>query len=239
MDVSATELEDCNCSDLRGSTGQTGPSGVKVKHGISAKPVQIPSNVNSYGGFACWIPACAGLTLAMQSKCDCPARDVGYQAVDLPYSWGELSMTILLPDEGGLEEFEGSLDSEMLDRIIDEIQIDYITLTMPLFEFESEFDSGSTLAGMGMPDAFGAGADFSGMTGSRDLWIRAVVHKAFVSVDEKGTEAAAATAVVMLESGVSKEPIAVTVDRPFIFRIRDTDTGAVLFLGRVSNPDPA
>ncbi len=167
------------------------------------------------------------------------ARGVGYQAVDLPYSWGELSMTILLPDEGGLEEFEGSLDSEMLDRIIDEIQIDYITLTMPLFEFESEFDLGATLAGMGMPDAFGAGADFSGMTGSRDLWIRAVVHKAFVSVDEKGTEAAAATAVVMLESGVSKEPIAVTVDRPFIFLIRDTGTGAVLFLGRVSNPDPA
>ena len=69
----------------------------------------------------------------------------------------------------------------MLDRIIDEIEIDYITLTMPLFEFESEFDLGDTLAGMGMPDAFGAEADFSGMTRSRDLWIAAVVHKAFVS----------------------------------------------------------
>ena len=160
----------------------------------------------------------------------------GYQAVDLPYSWGELSMTILLPDEGRLEEFEGSLDSEILDRIVDEIEIDYITLTMPLFEFESEFDLRATLAGMGMPDAFGAEADFSGMTGSRDLWIRAVVHKAFVSVDEKGTEAAAATAVVMDESGVSKEPIAVTVDRPFIFLIRDIGTDMVLFLGRVPIP---
>ena len=166
------------------------------------------------------------------------AKGNGYQVVDLPYSWGELSMTILLPDEGRLEEFEGSLDSEILDRIIDEIEIDYITLTMPLFEFESEFDLGDTLAGMGMPDAFGARADFSGMTGSRDLWIRAVVHKAFVSVDEKGTEAAAATGVVMLESGVSKEPIAVTVDRPFVFLIRDTGTGTVLFLGRVLNPAP-
>ena len=165
------------------------------------------------------------------------ARGDGYHAVDLPYSWGELSMTILLPDEGGLEEFEGSLNSEMLDRIIDDIEIDYITLTMPLFEFESEFDLSDTLAGMGMPDAFGAEADFSGMTGSRDLWIRAVVHKAFVSVDEKGTEAAAATAVAMPASGVSKEPIAVTVDRPFVFFIRDTGTGTVLFLGRVSNPD--
>ncbi|MCE2502175.1 MAG: serpin family protein [Dehalococcoidia bacterium] len=162
----------------------------------------------------------------------------GYQVVDLPYSWGELSMTVLLPDHGALEEFEGSLDSEMLDRIIDDIEIDYITLTMPLFEFESEFDLGDTLAAMGMPDAFGARADFSGMTGSRDLWIRAVVHKAFVSVDEKGTEAAAATGVVMLESGISKEPIAVTVDRPFVFLIRDNGTGTALFLGRVSNPAP-
>ena len=165
------------------------------------------------------------------------ARGDGYQAVDLPYSWGDLSMTILLPDEGRLEEFEGSLDSEMLDRITDEIDIEYITITMPLFEFESEFDLSDTLAGMGMPDPFGAEADFSGMTGSRDLWIRAVVHKAFVSVDEKGTEAAA-TGVVTLESGVSKEPIAVTVDWPFVFLIRDTGTGSVLFLGRVSNPHP-
>ena len=167
------------------------------------------------------------------------AEGDGYQAVDLPYSWRELSMTILLPDEGGLEEFEGSLDSEMLDRIIDEIETDAVTLTMPLFEFESEFSLGDTLAGMGMTDAFASGADFSGMTGSKDLWIRAVVHKAFVSVDEKGTEAAAATGVNMLLGGFGEDTIAVTVDRTFIFLIRDTGTGAVLFLGRVSNPDPA
>ena len=168
------------------------------------------------------------------------ARGDGYQVVDVPYSWGEMSMTILLPDEGTtLEALEGSLDSEMLDRIIDDIETDYVTLTMPLFEFESEFSLGDTLAEMGMPDAFGGGADFSGMTGSKDLWISRIVHKAFVSVDEEGTEAAAATAVVVNESGPGKEPIPVTVDRPFIFLIRDTSTGTVLFLGRVSNPDPA
>ena len=167
------------------------------------------------------------------------ARGNGYQAVDVPYSWGEMSMTILLPDEGALEEFEGSLDSEMLNRIIDEIEIDYVTLTMPLFEFESEFSLGGALAEMGMPDAFDGSADFSGMTGSRDLRISFVVHKAFVSVDEEGTEAAAATGVGMLLSGPSKEPIEVTVDRPFIFLIRDVETGTVLFLGRVSNPDPS
>ena len=168
------------------------------------------------------------------------ARGDGYQAVDVPYSWGEMSMTVLLPDQGTtLEALEGSLDSEMLDRIIDGIVNDWVTLTMPLFEFESEFSLDKILAGMGMPDAFDGRADFSGMTGSRDLWISEVVHKAFVSVDEEGTEAAAATAVVMLESGPGKEPIAVTVDRPFIFLIRDNGTGTVLFLGRVSNPDPA
>ena len=166
------------------------------------------------------------------------AKGDGYQAVDVPYSWGEMSMTILLPDEGALKEFEDSLDSEMLDRIIDDIETDYVTLTMPLFEFESEFSLGDTQAGIGMPDAFGDGADFSGMTGSRDLWISEVVHKAFVSVDEEGTEAAA-TGVVMATSGSSKEPIVVTVDRPFIFLIRDTGTGTVMFLGRVSHPDPA
>ena len=167
-------------------------------------------------------------------------RGDGYQAVDVPYSYGEMSMTVLLPDEGDLGALEDSLNAELLDQIMDDIEIDYITLTMPLFKFESEFSLGETLAGMGMPDAFDDRADFSGMTGSRDLLISHVVHKAFVSVDERGTEAVASTAgVVILVSGSSKEPIPVTVNRPFIFLIRDTATGTVLFLGRVMNPDPA
>ncbi len=158
----------------------------------------------------------------------------GYQAVDVPYSSGEMSMTILLPDEGTFVEFEDSLNARVLDRIFDDLEIGDIALTMPLFELESEFSLDNTLAEMGMPDAFGAEADFSGMTGTKGLWISKVVHKAFVSVDEEGTEAAAATAVVVEESG----PILVTVDRPFIFLIRDRATGAVLFLGRVMNPKP-
>ena len=162
-----------------------------------------------------------------------------YQAVDVPYSYGEMSMTVLLPDRGALGELEDSLNADLLDQIMDDIEIDYVTLTMPMFEFESEFSLGETLAGMGMPDAFDDRADFSGMTGSQGLWISHVVHKAFVSVDERGTEAAAATAVFVRKSGASKEPIPVTVNRPFIFLIRDTATGTVLFLGRVMNPDPA
>ena len=165
------------------------------------------------------------------------AKGDGYQAVDVPYSWREMSMTVLLPDDGDLEELEDSLNAEMLDQIMDDIEIDYITLTMPLFKFESEFSLGKTLAGMGMTDAFGDRADFSGMSGSKGLWISEAIHKAFVSVDEGGTEAAAATAVAVNVSGPSKEPTAVTVNRPFIFLILDTATGAVLFLGRVMNLD--
>ena len=166
------------------------------------------------------------------------ARGDGYQAVDVPYSRGEMSMTVLLPDEGTFGKFEDSLNADTLDQILDDIEIDYVTLTMPLFKFESEFELPETLAGMGMPDAFGPRADFSGMTGSRELRISAIVHKAFVSVDEDGTEAAAATGVAVPMSGPTKEPIPVTVNRPFIFLIRDRDTGTVLFLGRVMNPDP-
>jgi serpin B len=108
---------------------------------------------------------------------------------------------------------------------------------MPKFEFESAFGLGHTLAKMGMPDAFSGEADFSGMTGTRDLLITEVIHKAFVGVDEEGTEAAAATAVVMAEMArAPEELVEVSVDRPFLFFIRDIETGAILFLGRVVDP---
>ncbi len=107
---------------------------------------------------------------------------------------------------------------------------------MPKFEFESEFRLKETLAAMGMPVAFSGGADFSGMTGNRDFFIGDVVHKAFVSVDEAGTEAAAATAVIMPTAMPPGELVEVTVDRPFIFLIRDIETGTILFVGRIVDP---
>jgi serpin B len=158
----------------------------------------------------------------------------GYQAVELPYDGEELSLVILLPEAGNFEAFEEGLQAEQVCDIITGLQPSGVTLTMPRFEFDSEFSLKNTLEDMGMPSAFGA-ADFSGMTGTRDLYIRDVLHKAFVSVDEAGTEAAAATAVVMEEE--APEPLVeVTVDRPFIFLIRDIETGAILFVGRVLNP---
>jgi serpin B len=109
---------------------------------------------------------------------------------------------------------------------------------MPKFEFESEFSLVDTLIEMGMPTAFSGAADFSGMTGNPELAISDVLHKAFVSVDEAGTEAAAATAVIMEETAMPDQPVELTLDRPFIFLIRDIETGAILFVGRVLNPGP-
>jgi serpin B len=158
----------------------------------------------------------------------------GYQAVELPYDGEELSMVIVLPEAGNFEAFEEGLQVPQVCDIINSLRPSGVTLTMPQFEFDSEFSLKNTLEDMGMPSAFGA-ADFSGMTGTRDLYIRDVLHKAFVSVDEAGTEAAAATAVAMEEE--APEPrVEVTIDRPFIFLIRDIETGTILFVGRVLDP---
>jgi serpin B len=163
------------------------------------------------------------------------AEGDGYQAVELPYDGGELSMVILLPASGQFEAFEEALDVEQANAIINALGRKEVVLTMPKFEFDSEFSLGETLAALGMPIAFSGDADFSGMTGTRELYIADVVHKAFVSVDEAGTEAAAATAVVM-EMTAMPETVEVTIDRPFIFLIRDIETGAILFVGRTLNP---
>ena len=164
------------------------------------------------------------------------AEGDGYRAVELPYDSRELSMVILLPDSGKFEEFEGSLDAGLVDTIKNDLIYQEVALTMPKFKFESEFGLTDTLAAMGMPVAFTGAADFSGMTGNRDLFIAEVLHKAFVSVDEAGTEAAAATAVAMSLTAAPGEPVEVTLDRPFIFLIRDIETDAILFVGRMVNP---
>jgi serpin B len=160
----------------------------------------------------------------------------GYQAVELQYDGGELSMVILLPASGNFEDFEKTLNAQQVDAIISDLRHIEVALTMPRFEFDSEFSLKDTLAGMGMPIAFSSNADFSGMTGMHELSISDVMHKAFVAVDEAGTEAAAATAVIVGLTAVPEPTVEVTVDRPFIFLIRDIETGAVLFVGRVLNP---
>jgi len=157
----------------------------------------------------------------------------GWQVVELPYDRNELAMDIILPDEGEWAAFEDGWTAEQLAEMLGEVQYQQVQLTMPKFEFTGEFSLGRTLAAMGMPIAFSGDADFSGITGNRDLHIGEVIHKSFVAVDEAGTEAAAATAVVMRLTAMPAEPVVVNVDRPFVFVIRDLETGVVLFMGRV------
>jgi serpin B len=166
------------------------------------------------------------------------AEGDGYQAVLLPYKGGRAAMLVLLPAEGQFASFEGSLDSQRMDGILAQMQAQDVMLFLPKFEFSSEYTLGDTLAAMGMPDAFDPGsADFSAMVDTsqvdENLFISQVVHKAFVAVDEIGTEAAAATGVVV---GVTSMPREVRVERPFIFVIYDQETSTVLFVGRVLDP---
>jgi serpin B len=159
-----------------------------------------------------------------------------YQAVELPYDGQELSMVIILPDPGQFAAFEETIAYQKIKGIMESLERREVRLRMPKFEFDASFSLKKALTEMGMPVAFSEGADFSAMTGKKDLFISDVIHKAFVSVDEAGTEAAAATAVIMELTAMPETPLEVTLNRPFIFVIRDIETGAILFVGRVINP---
>ena len=146
-------------------------------------------------------------------------------------------MVIFLPAPGQFQAFEEAMTYQLASNIwAQKSGARQVALTMPKFEFESEFGLKETLMGMGMAEPFRDSADFSGMSSQSDLHIDDVVHKAFVSVDEAGTEAAAASAVIVGTTSMPPEPVKVTLDRPFVFLIRDIKTGTILFIGRVMNP---
>ena len=163
------------------------------------------------------------------------AKGAGYEAVTLPYDGNELSMVVIVPDKGTLATFEKGLTAAVLKGILDKMKFTKVVLSIPKFEFEHELNLAKALKALGMTDAFGMGADLSGINGKKDLFVTGAFHKAFVKVNEAGTEAAAATAVVADLGSVPKY-VPLEVDRPFIFLIRDHATGAVLFVGRVANP---
>lgn len=161
----------------------------------------------------------------------------GLAALELPYQGEDLSMVFLLPDaKDGLAAIEEKLSAEAVDGWIARMHEQKVVVALPRFEVTSDFPLHDVLPGMGMKEAFTMAADFSGMNGAHDLYITAVVHKAFVKVDEEGSEAAAATAVVVGEKGIAMRPLEFTADHPFLFLIRDKRTGSILFLGRVSSP---
>jgi len=161
-----------------------------------------------------------------------------FQGLELPYVDDELSMIILLPKEfNGLDEFEKTLTSENLSKWLGKLRNREVRVSIPKFKMTSQFGLASVLKSMGMIDAFSVNADFSGMNGKRDLFISAVIHKAYVDVNEEGTEAAAATAVTMKLTSIGPAQIPVfRADHPFLFLIRDNHSGSILFIGRVMNP---
>ena len=159
-------------------------------------------------------------------------EDDGLQVLELPYAGDALSMVILLPKEiDGLARLEECLTIQNLARWTQKLWSTKVEVFLPRFKITFPFRLDDTLKSMGMVDAFG-NANFSGMDGTRSLFIGAVLHKAFVDINEEGTEVAAATAVIM-----SRGPSPIfRADHPFIFLIRENRTGSILFLGRMVNP---
>ncbi|MCI0559337.1 MAG: DM13 domain-containing protein, partial [Nitrososphaera sp.] len=159
------------------------------------------------------------------------------QALELPYHGDKFSMLILLPKNGiDLGLVEESLSPEMLSVLKDALLNQSVTVNIPKFKLETEYTLNGVLAGMGMPSAFdGTVADFSGITDAERLYIQAALHKAFVDVNEEGTEAAAATGIVIGTTSVRETPL-FRADHPFIFVIQDSETDNILFMGRVIDP---
>ncbi len=161
------------------------------------------------------------------------------QLLEIPYSGGDFSMLFVLPaEESTLEEFEREIDAESFADMIDKMDEQEVEVFVPSFEAETQIDLEDILARMGMETAFNRFADFSGMTGEKDLMLDKVIHQAVIEVAEEGTEAAAATAVVVIRktSIDPDQPPVFRANRPFLFFVKDNATENILFSGRVMNP---
>ncbi len=165
-------------------------------------------------------------------------EDKTLKVCELPYKGGDLTMVVLLPPAGGLPALEARVAREGFDAVCGALPPRPVMVTLPRFKLEAQFQLNDPLKELGMADMFDIErADFSGITGTRDLYVGAVIQKAFIEVNEKGTEAAAATAVIMPTGAAPMEqPADFRADRPFLFALRDRRTGLVLFLGRVVQP---
>jgi serpin B len=166
-----------------------------------------------------------------------------FQELELPYQGDDLAMVVVLPKQmNGLPALEQHFTAATAQTWLQKLEpVDKVILTFPRFTMTQQFELSGTLAAMGMPQAFTPAADFSGMTGQPEFSISAAIHKAFIDVNEQGTEAAAATATAMVATAMrvarpEPPPIVFCVDHPFLFMIRDTNTGAILFIGRVEDP---
>jgi len=161
----------------------------------------------------------------------------GLKAIEIPYSSGKLSMLIILPkDNAGFNTLKKDISLDFYKKINSSLVSKKVKLYLPKFKITSEFELSDMLKQMGMPEAFSDRADFSGMTGTKDLKISKVIHKAFVEVNETGTEAAAATAVVMRVKSMPVTPPEFKADHPFMFIIKENTENSILFAGNIYNP---
>lgn len=163
----------------------------------------------------------------------------GYSAVELPYDDDNLSMLLVIPDAGTFGTFEQNFDTAKLQSVRTGMKVERVQLAMPRFEFPSTIPAADVMKKLGMVTAFSDGADLSGITTSEPLKVADIFHKAFIKVQENGTEAAAATAVVIGPKAAApvENRIQISADRPFLFVISDKPTGTVLFMGRVLDPN--
>ena len=160
-----------------------------------------------------------------------------YQAVRLPYKGDAADMLVILPEKGRFEEVEGRLDAGFLDEVDANTRPNaYVKLTMPRFDFETDLNLPKSLNLMGMTVPFSGRADFSGITKEADPFIGEALHRANITVDEKGTEAAAATMLVIPTRG-APEPVETTLNRPFLFVVEEREMGSLLFMGRVTDAE--
>jgi len=160
------------------------------------------------------------------------------QVVEIPYSGKSLSMMVILPKERyGMEQLEHQLNENLYHSYQKSMKTKKVKLTLPKFKITDDFELNEPLKNLGMESAFGKNADFSGMTGKKDLYISNVVHKSFVEVNEEGTEAAAATGVVMRKTSVNMDKKEFKADHPFVFFIKDNEHDTILFMGRIMNPE--
>jgi serpin B len=168
------------------------------------------------------------------------AENDNLQVLSMPYEHKdgkELSMVVLLPKDDDLAAVEASLDADTLSTLRQSETSRRVNVYFPKFTLEAKYPLSPVLKAMGMPTAFTGAADFSGMDGTKNLFITDVFHQAFVDVNEEGTEAAAATAVVVGMGLAPAEPVPVfNADHPFIFVIQDDETGTILFVGRIDDP---
>jgi Serine protease inhibitor len=164
----------------------------------------------------------------------------GWQAVELPYRGNEFALLAIVPDDGRFAEIEEGFDSRKLQQVVDSLASRLVALALPKFEMSSDISLRGALEALGMTQAFQLGvADLSAMDGvPHNLFVSGIFHQGFIAVDEEGTKAAAATAVVVAGAATTEIqlPFELRIDRPFLWVIRDVPTGTVLFVGQVADP---